>query len=172
MGFRRVARATAERSAIFSVLPESGPGDSVLLMLPQTSKPADTANLLSSLNSFAPDHVMSNCYGFANAPARCGSALRWARSRTRDRREHRAHGIRTGRPPEASSGARRRCLSTFGALHRIAQPAVGLTGNPRGCVLEASLPTLKGIGTSEPPSLSPRCLQLRRAIIGEEDAKP
>lgn len=64
--FRRVARTTDERSAIFSVLPKSGIGDSVFLLMPQASEPSEVVALLANLNSLPYDFTVRRKVGGMN----------------------------------------------------------------------------------------------------------
>jgi hypothetical protein len=65
LGFRRVARTTDERSAIFTVCPANGAGDSVFLMQ-SAMPPPDQAALLANLDSFAFDFVTRQKVGGMN----------------------------------------------------------------------------------------------------------
>jgi hypothetical protein len=66
LGFRRVARSTDERSAIFSILPDSGPGDSVFLMMPQAGDATAVSCLFAGLDTFAYDFVVRQKVGGMN----------------------------------------------------------------------------------------------------------
>lgn len=57
LGFRRIARSTDERTAIFTIMPRVGAGDNVFLMLPDANSTMSTA-LAGSLISFPFDWVV------------------------------------------------------------------------------------------------------------------
>ncbi len=57
LGWRDICRSTDERTAIFSILPKSGCGDTVLLMLPQINNTNLVSCLLANLNSLVFDFV-------------------------------------------------------------------------------------------------------------------
>jgi len=58
LGFRRIARSTDERTAIFSLLPRVGAGDNVFLMLPTIGDKPFSIVLLGNLISLAFDWVV------------------------------------------------------------------------------------------------------------------
>jgi hypothetical protein len=64
--FRRVARTTDERSAIFTVLPHNGPGDSVFLLLPDRAQAPDVAGLIATLCSIPFDFIVRQKVGGMN----------------------------------------------------------------------------------------------------------
>ncbi len=66
LAFRRVARTTDERSAIFTALPIVGAGDSIFLSFPSRCEPTSAAAHLSNLNSFAFDFVTRQKVGGMN----------------------------------------------------------------------------------------------------------
>lgn len=66
LGFRRVARSTDERSAIFTMLPASGPGDSVFLMIPEARVAKEISCLYAGLDTFAYDFVVRQKVGGMN----------------------------------------------------------------------------------------------------------
>lgn len=65
LGYRRVARSTDERTAIFSLLPSTGAGDSVFLMLPKVSS-RSALGLVACANSFPFDFVARQKIGGMN----------------------------------------------------------------------------------------------------------
>ncbi|HEX8393641.1 MAG TPA: N-6 DNA methylase [Longimicrobium sp.] len=66
LAFRRVARTTDERSALFTILPENGPGDSVFLALPMIATADECAALLGVFDSIPFDYVARQKVGGIN----------------------------------------------------------------------------------------------------------
>jgi len=64
IGFRRIARATDERTGLFSALPNVGMGDSVFLMSVKVTAPAGC--LIGSLSSFVFDYIVRQNIGGTN----------------------------------------------------------------------------------------------------------
>lgn len=63
--FRRISNVTNERTGLFTMMPATGAGDSVFLMLPDVARD-EQAWLISALNSFASDFVMRRKMGGTN----------------------------------------------------------------------------------------------------------
>ncbi|WP_129672693.1 N-6 DNA methylase [Candidatus Chloroploca sp. Khr17] len=66
LAFRRVARTTDERTAIFTILPKIGAGDSVFLILPKHGNSLLIACFLAILNSIPFDFVVRQKVGGVN----------------------------------------------------------------------------------------------------------
>lgn len=66
LGFRRFAPSTNERTAIFSILPKAGMGDSIFLLLPNYALILQNILLVSSLNSHVFDYVTRTKIGGMN----------------------------------------------------------------------------------------------------------
>jgi hypothetical protein len=66
IGFRRTCRTTDERTAIFSIIPKSGVGDSAFLVLPSVDSTTFNACLYGSVNSIVFDFITRQKAGGAN----------------------------------------------------------------------------------------------------------
>jgi hypothetical protein len=66
LGWRRICRATDERTVIASLLPPSGPGDSIFLLLAHRPEPRSLATLLANLSAFAFDFTARQKVGGTN----------------------------------------------------------------------------------------------------------
>jgi hypothetical protein len=66
VGFRRVARTTDERTALFAILPRVAAGDSLFLMVARAVHGTEVAALLANLNSLIFDYVVRQKVGGAN----------------------------------------------------------------------------------------------------------
>jgi len=66
LGFRRITNTTNERTAIFSLVPKLGFGDSVFLMIPTLGNPAIISCLCACLNSLIFDFIVRQKMGGTN----------------------------------------------------------------------------------------------------------
>jgi len=66
VAFRRISNGTNERTALFSLLPQVGAGDSVFFMLPHVNEARAVACLVSNLNAVPLDYVVRQKMGGVN----------------------------------------------------------------------------------------------------------
>jgi type I restriction-modification system DNA methylase subunit len=66
LAFRRIARSTDERTALFNLMPKAAFGDSVFLILPSINNPSLASCLLACLNSLVFDFVTRQKMGGTN----------------------------------------------------------------------------------------------------------